>query len=290
MRWPNRLARKASRSSWTRFSRAASIACMTGWADPSSYSLRTGATFFQPAIGGAFRVADADLGVLVRTPHDAVRADIVEQEEPEAERLVAGLGVPDKEPAGHRATGAVAPARDLDAPVFVGQEHEHVAIARKQGRVLPCDGDAVAELTRHAPMPRDTVAKALDKRINDIRVPDPAIGGTSCGAQLAPGWDAEAIVLVAQRREHADVFNLAGEAQIVVQRIRDDLGRHSALAEVRCRGRRRRETADLPEGLVRRCQQLAGERPPLDAEIKAAVLGIALVGQYRQRTGAFDGC
>src|SRR5438477_2081580 len=265
MRWPNRLARKASRSSWTRFSRAASIACMTGWADPSSYSLRTGATFFQPTIGGAFCVADADLGVLVGTPHDSVRADIVEQEEPEAERLVAGLGVPDEEPAGHRAR-AVAPARNVDAPVFVGQEHEHVAVAREQSRVLPGDGDAVAELTRHTPVPRDTVAKALDERIDDIRVPDPAIGGTGCGAQLAPGRDAEAIVLVAQRREYTDVLDLAGEAQIIVQRVRDDVGRHSALAEIRCRRRRRREAADLPKGLVRRCQHLTGERSSLDAE------------------------
>src|SRR5437763_3948790 len=236
-----------------------------------------GGDLFQPAIGCAFRVTDADLRILVGTPHDAVRTDIVEEEEPEAQRLVAGLGVPDEEPAGHRAR-AVAPARYLDAPVFVGQEHEHVAITRKQGRVLPRDGDAVAELTRHTPVPRDTIAKALDERIDDIRIPDPAIGGTGRGAQLASVRDAEAIVLVAQRREYADVLDLAGEAQIVVQRIRDDLGRHSALAEVRCRGRRRREAADLPKGLVRRCQQLAGERPPLDAEIEAAVLGIALVG------------
>src|SRR5204862_7082916 len=113
----------------------------------------------------------------------------------------AGLGVPDEEPAGHRAARAVAPVGDLDAPVLVGQEHEHVAIAREEGRVLPGDGDAVAELTRHAPMPRDTVAKALDERIDDIRVPDPAIGRTRRGAQLAAGRDAEAVILVAQRRE-----------------------------------------------------------------------------------------
>src|SRR5204863_6750075 len=166
-------------------------------------------------------VADANLGILVSAPHDAVAADVVEEEEPEAERLVAGLGVPDEEPAGHRATRAVATARNLDAPVFVGQEHEHVAIAREEGRVLPGDGDAVAELTRHAPVPRDAVAEALDERIDDIRIPDPAIGGTSRGAQPAPGWDAEATVLVAQRREYADVLDLAGEAQIIVQRIRD---------------------------------------------------------------------
>src|SRR5204862_8060857 len=127
----------------------------------------------------------------------------------------------------------------------------------------PSDVDAVAELTRHAPVPRDTVAKALDERIDDIRVPDPAIGGTGRGAQLATDRDAEAIVLVAQRGEYADVLDLAGEAQIVVQRIRDDVGRHSALAEVRCRGRRRREAADLTESMVRRWQQLADVRHPL---------------------------
>src|SRR5437868_2427137 len=181
--------------------------------------LEDGGDLFQPAIGGAFCVTDADLRILIGTPHDAVRADIVEEEEPEAERLVAGLGVPDKEPAGHRAR-AVAPARYLDAPVFVGQEHKHVAIAREKGRVLPRDGDAVAELTRHAPVPRDTIAKALDERIDDIRVPDPAIGGTGRSAQLAPDWDAEAVVLVAQCREHADVLDLAGEAQIIIQRVR----------------------------------------------------------------------
>src|SRR5436190_312309 len=151
--------------------------------------LEDGGDLFQPTIGGAFCVPDADLGVLVGTPHNAVRADIIEQEEPKAERLVAGLGVPDEEPAGHRAR-AVATARYLDAPVLVGQEHEHVAIAREEGRVLPGDGDAVAELTRHAPVPRDTVAKALDERIDDIRIPDPAIGRTSRGAQLAPARDA----------------------------------------------------------------------------------------------------
>src|SRR5205085_6070947 len=126
---------------------------------------------------------------------------------------------------------AVAPARDLDAPVFVGQEHVHVAITRKQGRVLLGDGDAVAELTRHASVPRDPIAKALDERIDDIRIPDPPVSGPGRGAQLAADGDAEAIVLVAQSREYADVLDLAGEAQIVVQRVRDDLRGHSALAE-----------------------------------------------------------
>src|SRR5204863_6111386 len=95
----NRLARNASRSSWTRFSRAASIAKVTGWADPSSYSLSTGATSSSQR-SGAFRVSDADLGVLVSTPHNAVAADVVEEEEPKAERLVTDLEFQTKNPRG----------------------------------------------------------------------------------------------------------------------------------------------------------------------------------------------
>jgi hypothetical protein len=90
---------------------------------------------------------------------------------------------------------------------------------------------------------RDAIAKALDERIDDVRVPDPAIGRTRRGTQLAAGRDAEAIVLVAHSREHADILDIAGEAQIVVQRIRDDRGGQLALAEVRRRGRCRREAA-----------------------------------------------
>jgi hypothetical protein len=262
---------------------------VTGWGRSLVVLPEHGGDLFQPAIWRAFRVTDADLGVLVSTPHDAVAADVVEEKETEAERLVADLRVPHEEPAGHRATRTVATARDLDAPVFVGQEHKHVAIARKQGRVGLGDSDAFAKLTRHAPVPRDAVAKALDERIDNIRIPDPAIGRTGRGAQLAAGGNAEAIVLVAHRREYADILDIAGEAQVEVQRIRDDVGRHSALAEIRCRRGRRREAADLPKGLVRRCQQLAGERSSLDAEKQAAVQGIALVGQHRQSTRAFDG-
>src|SRR5204862_6968367 len=70
--------------------------------------LEDGGDLFQPPIGRALRVADADLGVSVGTPHNAVRAVIVEQEEPETQRLVAGLGVPDEEPAGHRARAVAA--------------------------------------------------------------------------------------------------------------------------------------------------------------------------------------
>jgi hypothetical protein len=79
---------------------------------------------------------------------------------------------------------------------------------------------------------RDAVAEALDERIDDIGVPDPPIGGPGCGTQLAPSWDAEAIVLVAQRGEHADILDIAGEAQIEIECICDHLGRQSALAEV----------------------------------------------------------
>src|SRR5437016_12263910 len=101
-------------------------------------------------------------------PHTMRFADIVEQEEPEAERLVAGLGVPDKEPAGHRAR-AVAPVGNVDAPVLVGQEHEHVAIAREEGRVLLRDGYAVGELSRHKTETLDTVAEGNEYRPVDIR-------------------------------------------------------------------------------------------------------------------------
>src|SRR4030088_2399077 len=51
---PNRWARNASTPSWTFRSRAASIALMTGWADPSSYSLRTGATSSSQRSGAPF--------------------------------------------------------------------------------------------------------------------------------------------------------------------------------------------------------------------------------------------
>src|SRR5947207_15712315 len=126
-------------------------------------------------------------------------------------------------------------------------------------------------------------------RRTDVRVPDPPVARTCRGAQLAASGDAEAVVLIAQGREYADIFDLAGEAQIIVQRVRDDRGWHPAFAEVGRRRGRRREAADLPEGLVRRCQQLAGERSTRTAEVETAVQGVALVGQYRQSTGAFDG-
>ena len=84
-------------------------------------------------------------------------------------------------------------------------------------------------------MARDAIAKALNERIDDVRVPDPAIGWTGCGAQLATDRDAEAIVLVAHRREQPDLLDITGVAKIVVHRVRDDRGRQPALAEVRRR-------------------------------------------------------
>src|SRR6185503_13777485 len=54
----------------------------------------------------------------VAHPHDAVGADVIEQEEPGAERLAALLRVPHEEPAGEVAAG------DFDAAVLVGEKHE----------------------------------------------------------------------------------------------------------------------------------------------------------------------
>jgi hypothetical protein len=69
---------------------------------------------------------------------------------------------------------------------------------------------------------RDAIAEALDESVNDIGVPDPPIERTRRRAQLAASWDTEAVVLVAERSEHADILDIAGEAQIVVQRVCDD--------------------------------------------------------------------
>ena len=73
---------------------------------------------FDPAVWRAARVADANLGVLVRTPDVAVAADVVEEEEPGAERGVADFGVPDEEAAREGSRLAVAAVGDLDAVIW----------------------------------------------------------------------------------------------------------------------------------------------------------------------------
>src|SRR3984893_15382300 len=169
---------------------------------------------FEPPVGGAGGVPDADLGVLVRAPNDAVAAEIIEEKEADAERRIANLAVPDEEPAGQRTRAAVAAAGDLDPAFLVGEEHEHVAIARIEGRVVLVDLDAVAELTGDAPVSGDTIAKALDQSIGDMRVPDAPIAGAGSGPQFGPG--------ILTGDQDADVFDIAGEPQIEVEAIGDN--------------------------------------------------------------------
>src|SRR3984893_15037886 len=170
--------------------------------------------FFQPPVGGAGGVPDAYLGILVRAPNDAVAADVIEEKEPGAERRIADLAVPDEEPTGQRTRATIAAAADLDPAVLVGEGHAHVAIARIRGRVVLVDLDAVAELTGDAPMPGDTIAKALDESVGDMRVPDAPIAGAGSGPQLGLG--------ILSGDQDADVFDIAGEPQIEVEAIGDD--------------------------------------------------------------------
>jgi len=72
--------------------------------------------------------------------------------------------------------------------------------------------------------PFEDVAQAFERQLGRF---DPDVYKA-----LAAGGDAEAVILVAHRREHADILDIAGEAQIEVQRVCDDRGRQSALAEV----------------------------------------------------------
>ena len=67
----------------------------------------------------------------------------------------------------------------------------------------------VAELARHAPGPGDAVAELVDKGIDDLGVVDASIVGAVDGPKLHIG-------LVIHRGEDANVFDAAGEAQIVV--------------------------------------------------------------------------
>src|SRR6202047_2448775 len=198
---------------------------------------------FDPAVWRAARVADADLGVLVRTPDVAVAADVVEKEEPRAERGVADFGVPDEEAACEGSRFAVAAVGDLDAAVLIGEEHEHVAIAGVEGRVAFVDRDALAEDARHAPVTGDAVAETLDEGVDHVRIPDTTVAGTGGGPEL------HAITLA--RDQELDVFDTAGEPQIVVEAVCDDRSGQPALAEIGRRGWRRRERAELPERPVR---------------------------------------
>ncbi|HXO91982.1 MAG TPA: hypothetical protein VN849_14450 [Stellaceae bacterium] len=63
-------------------------------------------------------------------------------------------------------------------------------------------------------MPGDTIAKALDESVGDMRVPDAPIAGAGSGPQLGLG--------ILSGDQDADVFDIAGEPQIEVEAIGDD--------------------------------------------------------------------
>src|SRR5712672_3986162 len=205
---------------------------------------KDGGHLLDPAVWRAARVANANLGILVRTPDVAIAADVIEEEEPGAERGVADFGVPDEEAACEGPRLAVTAVGDLDAAVLIGEEHEHVAIAGVEGRVAFIDRDALAEDARHAPVTGDAVAETLDEGINHVRIPDATVAGTGGGTEL------DAVALA--RDQKLDVFDTAGEPQIVVEAVCDDRSRQPALAEVGRRGRRRGEGTELPERPMRR--------------------------------------
>src|SRR5271169_2195444 len=232
--------------------------------------------FFQPPVGGAGGVPDADLGVLVRAPNDAVAADVIEEKEPDAERRVANLAVPDDEPAGQGTRAAVAAAADLDPAFLVGEEHEHVAITRIEGRVVVVDLDAVAELARNAPVPGDTIAKALDESVGDMRVPDAPVARAGSGPQLGLG--------ILTGDQDADVFDIAGEPQIEVEAIRNDRRRQLALPEIRRRRGRRRQGAELTKRPMRR----RGNGAVGVADEEASHFRVGLIGKHFELPRAED--
>jgi len=93
-------------------------------------------------------------------------------------------------------------------------------------------------------MPGDAVAETLDEGIDHVRIPDATVAGTGGGTEL------DAITLA--RDQELDVFDTAGEPQIVVEAVCDDRSGQPAVAEVGRRGWRRGERAELSERPMRR--------------------------------------
>ena len=79
---------------------------------------------------------------------------------------------------------ACAAAGDLDTVLFVSEEHEHVAIARVQGRVVLGDCHPLAELARHAPLPGDAVAEFLDEGVDHVGIVNASVVGAVDGPEL----------------------------------------------------------------------------------------------------------
>ncbi len=46
------------------------------------------------------------------------------------------------------------------------------------------DGNALAELARHAPVPGDAVAETLDEGVDHVRIPDATVAGSGGGPEL----------------------------------------------------------------------------------------------------------
>ncbi len=90
------------------------------------------------------------------------------------------------------------------------------------------DIDATAKFAGDAPVSGDTVAKALDQRVDDMRVPDAPVAGASGG----PQHDGAVILALSQG---ADLLGLPGEPQIEVEAIGNNRDRKAALPEIRCR-------------------------------------------------------
>src|SRR6201998_1875005 len=111
-----------------------------------------GRDLVEPPVRSAFGVADTDFGVLVCAPDDPVAADVVEEEEAGAKAGFTNFAVPHEEAPREAARAACAAAWELDAVLFVGEEHEHVTIARKQRRVVLGDRHLLAKFTWYAPL------------------------------------------------------------------------------------------------------------------------------------------
>src|SRR5215472_12487467 len=201
LRWP---ARPASRS------------------PPSS--LEDGNDLFEPPVGCALGVADPDFGVLVCAPDDPVAADVIEEEEAGEEARLANFAVPYEEAASEAPVLACAASRDLDAVLFVGEEHKNVPIARIERRTMLVDRHPPPEFARYAPGSVDAVAETIDEGIDYIGVIDASVVGAVDGAELAG--------VAVPSYQDADILDAAGEAQIVVEAVRDHRGRDAGLAEI----------------------------------------------------------
>ena len=74
--------------------------------------------------------------------------------------------------------------RESRSVLFVGEEYEHVTIARIQSRIVFGNRHSLAELTRHAPSPGDAVAEAIDESVHYIGVIEASVVRAVDGPEL----------------------------------------------------------------------------------------------------------